>query len=159
MPNVEPAFTPDKYGNMNCAPDDSVKSGEQTAPPAQRAWLSHASSSAIAARALFLVIAWISFTLSLAADIASYSPDAARRSELITLVRQDCGSCHGLTLKGGLGPALLPETLNDKPVPALTATILQGRPGTAMPSWRRFVTEDEAEWIVINLQKGFPGDR
>jgi hypothetical protein len=31
-----------------------------------------------------------------------------RQKELIHLVRQDCGSCHGMTLQGGLGPALLP---------------------------------------------------
>lgn len=94
---------------------------------------------------------------SLAAEPAE--PNAARRGELITLVRQDCGSCHGLTLKGGLGPALLPETLKDKPVDSLTSTIMQGRPGTAMPPWHRFMTEAEAEWIVTNLKKGFPGER
>jgi len=84
------------------------------------------------------------------------TPSLARRGELITLVRQDCGSCHGLTLKGGLGPALLPETLRDKPVDSLKATILHGRPGTAMPPWSRFVNDAEAEWIVANLQKGLP---
>lgn len=94
---------------------------------------------------------------SLAAEPAE--PSAARRGELINLVRQDCGSCHGLTLKGGLGPALLPETLKDKPVDSLTSTIMQGRPGTAMPPWHRFMTEAEAEWIVTNLKKGFPGER
>lgn len=97
--------------------------------------------------------------LSLAADLAPEAPNASRRSELITLVRQDCGSCHGLTLKGGLGPALLPETLRDKPADSLKATLLHGRPGTAMPPWRRFVSEAEAEWIVVNLQKGFPSGR
>ncbi|WP_292938384.1 cytochrome c [Noviherbaspirillum sp.] len=99
------------------------------------------------------------FNTSPAADAASYSPDPARRNALINMVRQDCGSCHGLTLKGGLGPALLPETLRDKPVESLTATILQGRPGTPMPPWNPFLTEAEAEWIVTNLQKGFPGER
>lgn len=83
-------------------------------------------------------------------------PTATRRAELITLVRQDCGSCHGLTLKGGLGPALLPETLKDKPMESLKATILQGRPGTPMPPWQRFVSESEAQWIVTHLQQGFP---
>ncbi|HYD93891.1 MAG TPA: cytochrome c [Noviherbaspirillum sp.] len=86
-------------------------------------------------------------------------PEPARRSELITLVRQDCGSCHGLSLKGGLGPALLPETLKDKPADSLVATIMQGRPGTAMPPWQRFMTEAEAEWVVMQLQKGFPSAR
>lgn len=86
------------------------------------------------------------------------SPDAARRTELVRMVRQDCGSCHGLTLNGGLGPALLPHTLKDKPVDNLTFVILQGRPGTAMPPWKRFLTEAEAQWIVENLQKGFPSE-
>ena len=81
----------------------------------------------------------------------------ARRSELVTLVRQDCGSCHGLTLQGGLGPALLPQTLQDKPADYLQFVILNGRPGTAMPPWSRFLNEAEAAWVVRNLQKGFPG--
>ena len=86
----------------------------------------------------------------------SASIGAIRRAELITLVRQDCGSCHGLTLKGGLGPALLPEALKDKPADYLKSIILHGRPDTAMPPWQRFLSEAEAEWIVSNLQKGFP---
>lgn len=97
--------------------------------------------------------------ITLAAEPPIPEPEPSRRSELITLVRQDCGSCHGLTLKGGLGPALLPEALKDKPAESLIATILQGRPGTAMPPWQRFMTDAEAEWVVQHLQKGFPGER
>ena len=88
---------------------------------------------------------------------AEVTLSTARRSELITLVRQDCGSCHGLTLQGGLGPALLPQTLQDKPADYLQFVILNGRPGTAMPPWSRFLNETEAAWVVRNLQKGFPG--
>ncbi len=87
------------------------------------------------------------------------SPNAKRRAELVTLVRQDCGSCHGMTLKGGLGPALLPDALKDKPADSLQATILQGRPGSAMPPWQRFLNEAEAAWIVTQLQKGFPDEK
>jgi len=36
-------------------------------------------------------------------------PPPARQAALVDLVRQDCGSCHGMTLKGGLGRSLLPE--------------------------------------------------
>ncbi|WP_420477259.1 c-type cytochrome [Noviherbaspirillum sp. ST9] len=108
---------------------------------------------------LFLACALLHLNTFAASDAAPYSPDPARRAELIRLVRQDCGSCHGLTLKGGLGPALLPETLRDKPAESLIATIMGGRPGTPMPPWNRFVNEQEAAWIVDNLQKGFPGER
>lgn len=90
---------------------------------------------------------------------SSTAISAARRGELISLVRQDCGSCHGLTLKGGLGPSLLPEALKDKSADYLKSIILHGRPDTAMPPWQRFLSEAEAEWIVFNLQKGFPSER
>ena len=90
-------------------------------------------------------------------DMAPVMVSKARQTELIHLVRQDCGSCHGLTLNGGLGPALLPETLKDKSPQYLKAAILHGLAPSAMPPWKRFLSEADAEWIVINLQKGFPG--
>lgn len=44
---------------------------------------------------------------AVAADFAE--PGPGRRVELTRLVRQDCGSWHGMTLKGGLSPALTPH--------------------------------------------------
>ena len=38
-------------------------------------------------------------------------PGGAREAQLVRMVRQDCGSCHGMTLAGGLGPALTREAL------------------------------------------------
>ncbi|MBW8459381.1 MAG: cytochrome c [Thiobacillus sp.] len=87
--------------------------------------------------------------LALAAE-----PSEARQKEISHLVRQDCGSCHGMSLAGGLGLPLRPEALHDKPKESLVATILYGRPGTAMPPWNPFLTESEAEWIVEMLLKG-----
>lgn len=78
----------------------------------------------------------------------------ARQSELAHLVRHDCGSCHGMTLNGGLGPALTPQTLAHKPATYLTRVILDGRPGTAMPGWHLLLSEAEAAWIVDRLLKG-----
>lgn len=90
------------------------------------------------------------------AAAAVAEPSLARQKELVHLVRQDCGSCHGMTLKGGLGPPLLPAALADKPVEGLVATIFGGRPGTPMPPWHRFLAEDEAQWIAARLIEGFP---
>ena len=87
---------------------------------------------------------------------ASTAPTPARQKELVHLVRQDCGSCHGMTLQGGLGPALLSSDLKDKPAEGLTATIYYGRPGTPMPPWKQFMTEAEAAWIVDQLMREFP---
>lgn len=81
-------------------------------------------------------------------------PDTARQQALVQLVRQDCGSCHGMTLAGGLGLPLRPEALRDKPKESLVATILFGRPGTPMPPWAPFLSEAEAEWVVDMLLKG-----
>jgi cytochrome c55X len=77
-----------------------------------------------------------------------------RKEQLIHMVKQDCGSCHGMTLKGGLGPALLPEDVKDKPLLFLQNTILYGRTGTAMPPWKTILTEQEVLWISQGLQQG-----
>lgn len=85
---------------------------------------------------------------------AADAPTPERRAELQYLLTQDCGSCHGLTLKGGLGPALTPEALAGKPAVYLQWTILHGRPGTAMPPWRSFVSEPEGLWLAERLLEG-----
>jgi len=103
-----------------------------------------------------LLPAFLAILLGGLATAAWAEPSAARQKELIHLGRHDCGSCHGLTLQGGLGPALLPATLAGKPVEGLVATIIGGRTGTPMPPWHRFLTEDEAQWIVDKLMAGFP---
>lgn len=81
-------------------------------------------------------------------------PAPPRQQALLRFLRQDCGSCHGMSLRGGLGPALLPESLADKPDQDLVATILEGRPGTAMPPWKSFLSRDEAAWLVTRLRAG-----
>jgi len=96
--------------------------------------------------------------LSAHAAAAQAVPDVpvARQSELVRIVRQDCGSCHGMRLTGGLGPALTREALVDKPVAAMAATIYHGRPGTPMPGWRAMLSEPETQWIAEQLAAGFP---
>lgn len=88
--------------------------------------------------------------------LAQTAPDADRSRELVRMVRQDCGSCHGMRLTGGLGPALTREALADFPIDSLAATIYHGRPGTPMPPWRAMLSEPEARWIALRLQQGFP---
>ncbi len=82
--------------------------------------------------------------------------DPVRERELTHLVRQDCGSCHGMTLKGGLGGPLLPESLVDLESESIASIILGGVPGKPMPPWEGQLSEEEAMWIAKNLKKGFP---
>jgi len=75
-------------------------------------------------------------------------PSPTRQTELRNLLKNDCGACHGLSLQGGMGPALLPEKLAGKSDELLVTTILEGRKGTAMPPWKPFMNRDEAAWLV-----------
>lgn len=86
-------------------------------------------------------------------------PTPARQQSLLHLLKQDCGSCHGLTLQGGLGPAITPQALAGKSPLALRTVILEGRPGTPMPPWKPFMTETEADWLVRQLQAGVTNAR
>ncbi len=81
-----------------------------------------------------------------------------RQAEILYLLKHDCGACHGMTLKGGLGPSLLPEVLATKPKELLFITILDGRTGTAMPPWRDFLTTEEINWLLKQLLEGIKTD-
>lgn len=100
-------------------------------------------------RALLLITSCI---FSASASMAEIDSD--RGAELLYLLKHDCGSCHGMTLKGGLGPSLLPAALVDKPDELLVTTILDGRANTAMPPWKNMLTQDEAEWLTAQLREG-----
>ncbi len=88
------------------------------------------------------------------AEEAITEVNAARQNELMYFIKHDCGSCHGMTLKGGLGPALLPETLSAQPKEYLVTTILEGRKNTAMPPWKSMLSRNDALWITEQLQSG-----
>lgn len=78
-------------------------------------------------------------------------PEVAR---LTNLVLQDCGSCHGMTLKGGLGPPLRPQDLQSRSVEAVAAIIREGVPGTPMPPWKALLSDEDIHWISQALKSG-----
>ena len=98
--------------------------------------------------------------LTLAANVlsADIAPGPERQRELVRLVRQECGFCHGLRLTGGLGSPLTAAAMQGKPGETMVAVILHGIPGTAMPGWQPFLSEPDAVWIVNALQEGFPDE-
>lgn len=116
--------------------------------------------------ALFVAMIGLAIATTLAsateetgASVSSGVAGVQRNARLVHFVRQECGSCHGLTLNGGLGPALTSTALAGKPVPYLKSVILYGRNGTAMPPWYPLLTEAEAAWIAERLLAGFPDAR
>ncbi len=103
--------------------------------------------SPCAAFALLLALAPVSLA-------AAPAPPPERQAWLLRLLRQDCGSCHGLTLRGGLGPSLLPERLAGRDPAELARIILDGIPGTPMPPWRFEIAPEEARWLAERLVEG-----
>ncbi len=90
-------------------------------------------------------------TLALAGGEPPVTPQRAQ--ELDALLHQDCGSCHGLKLTGGLGPALTRQALAGKPADFLATTIRDGRPGTPMPPWKPLLSEADIQWLVRTIQR------
>ncbi|MGQ4880645.1 c-type cytochrome [Billgrantia sp. LNSP4103-1] len=91
-------------------------------------------------------------TLALPAAAGDLVPGTERQAELETLLYQDCGSCHGMTLRGGLGPALPRDRMEGFSVEALAHIIRHGVPGSAMPGWESLLSEAEARWLAEHLR-------
>ncbi|OAI10863.1 cytochrome C55X precursor NirC [Methylomonas koyamae] len=85
--------------------------------------------------------------------VCADEPGTARQQELENMLKHDCGSCHGLPPKGGLGPSLMPDALAGKSDTLLFDAIRNGRAGTAMPSWRPFLNDAEIRWMVGRLRQ------
>ncbi len=97
-------------------------------------------------RLLILVMFFLS-SVSVYAETVT----APRQNELRNLLYQDCGSCHGMHLTGGLGPALTLNALAGKNQKFLRTAISEGRAGTPMPPWKELLTATEIDWIVEYL--------
>tara|TARA_B100000315_G_C14515477_1_gene558942 strand:+ start:85 stop:411 length:327 start_codon:yes stop_codon:yes gene_type:complete len=94
------------------------------------------------------------FLISIVGTALAAEPNADRKSELLYRLKHDCGSCHGMTLKGGLGPALLPASIKEHSNEFLIDVIRDGVAGTPMPPWGVELSQDEAAWLVKKLRAG-----
>lgn len=118
-----------------------ASSRRQPSPQARR-------NKAVAAAAVAIIMA--------ASAGAAFALDENRQRELTFLVRQDCGSCHGMTLNGGLGKPLTPQALAPLEADSIAYIILEGVPGQPMPPWKGLITAADAQWIAKRLKEGFP---
>ncbi len=78
--------------------------------------------------------------------------DLARASEPAALYREHCASCHGAQRTGGMGPALLPESLERLRRAEALQVITAGRVATQMAGYGDRLSKDEiaalAQWIT-----------
>ena len=101
--------------------------------------------------------AWISlllFSLFTSLLWAGNTISPQRQAELHELLIEDCGSCHGSRLLGGLGPSLQKQRLNKYTREFLIDTVFNGREGTAMPPWKTMLSYEETGWLVDQLRRG-----
>ncbi|MBF0380827.1 MAG: cytochrome c [Magnetococcales bacterium] len=98
------------------------------------------------------------FALSFSNSTKSHAEEltSQRQAALIHMLKHDCGSCHGLTMKGGLGPPLTPDALAGKDMDILSDTVFYGLPERAMPPWEGMLSREEIVWLIKQLKKGIP---
>ncbi|MFA5455146.1 MAG: cytochrome D1 domain-containing protein [Sulfurimonas sp.] len=77
---------------------------------------------------------------------------AASTMDAEKVFEKECQGCHGPNLEGGVGSDLRPAVTAKKNSYALAETVLNGRAGTAMPSFKDKFTKDDADKMVDYIQ-------
>jgi hypothetical protein len=90
---------------------------------------------------------------SLAVLIALAGPAAAGAPELYA---RHCASCHGVDRLGGMGPALLPESLGRMKPEAVAKVIGNGRVATQMPGFSDSLRTDEIAALAELVRTPLP---
>ena len=83
----------------------------------------------------------------------SVSQAGTTKLDLAKTYEKECQGCHGPIHQGGVGSDLRPKALKKKNAQMLADVIMNGRPGTAMPSWKHLFTKDDASAMVDWLMK------
>ncbi len=68
-----------------------------------------------------------------------------------TLYRQHCAHCHGENRLGGMGPALLPESLRRLRQDSARDVIIHGRDATQMPAFSSSLSNSEVDALVAYI--------
>ena len=93
---------------------------------------------------------WLMLAVLVLPALANAAPDAP------ALYRTHCAACHGEQRLGGMGPALLPQSLERMRQPQALQTIRDGRPASQMPAFGTKLAEEElaalAAWIYTPVE-------
>ncbi|MEO1954205.1 MAG: cytochrome D1 domain-containing protein [Campylobacterales bacterium] len=68
------------------------------------------------------------------------------------MFEKECQGCHGPNHEGGVGADLRPKVIARKNSQMLAETILNGRPGTAMPQFKEKFSKADADKMVDYIQ-------
>ena len=83
---------------------------------------------------------------------ATLMSTAAVAFDADAVFERECQGCHGPKHQGGVGSDIRPAVLKPKNSQMLSETILNGRPGTAMPPFKGTLSKNEAAKMVDYLQ-------
>jgi len=93
----------------------------------------------------------LALALAAVASLVAGSARAQAAPDAAALYRQHCAACHGEQRTGGMGPALLPESLERLRRPEALKVITQGRAATQMAGFAPALKAEEiaalAQWI------------
>ena len=91
-------------------------------------------------------------SLLLAAVLALAAAPAWADEDAAKLFSANCASCHGEGRLGGMGPALIPESLARLKPNMIAATIAKGRPATKMPAFGETLSAPDIEALARYVQ-------
>jgi mono/diheme cytochrome c family protein/WD40 repeat protein len=107
----------------------------ETVESRAKAWLADAGRAALVAG-----LCWMGFDMASAEAIAPSPENLTRAAALYT---EHCAACHGTQRTGGMGPALLPESLSRlRPAEALQV-VTHGRVATQMPGFANQLAQED----------------
>ena len=90
-------------------------------------------------------------TAPAAPAVVATAPESTATIDAAALYGTHCASCHGTTRTGGMGPALLPESLERLRRPEALRVMKEGRNATQMPGFAQTLSSAEitalAGWI------------
>ncbi|MDD4854621.1 MAG: cytochrome D1 domain-containing protein [Sulfuricurvum sp.] len=75
------------------------------------------------------------------------------KMDVAKMFEKECQGCHGPNHEGGVGSSLDPKVISKKNAYLLVDTIMGGRAGTAMPSFKDKMNKDDADKMVDYLLK------
>lgn len=90
-----------------------------------------------------LIVSLSAFLIAASSSLADPAQDYA----------DNCQECHGISRLGGIGPALIPQTLGRMRGPNLISVIREGREATQMPAFSDLLDDTQIEDLAAFLKQ------